>query len=530
MSVSQLLGDAVMMVRALHQLPSYFRNPLNLSEAKEILSRRLARREEDFLDLMRRAVYSNPTNPYLLLLKLAGCEYSDLERLVRNDGLEGALRKLFHAGVYLTVDEYKGRRPVVRGNTTLEVDPVRLRNPLSTPHILATTSGSRGPATRIKLDLASVRNRAVNMFLSLAARGGTRWQSAVWGTRGIAPLLWYSGHGVPAARWFLQVDPGRFGLRSQLRWSARAITWTSRLAAVRMPSPEYAPFEAPAPVLHWVQKTLAAGEVPHLCSSSSSVVRLCQAAEEAGVDLAGARFTITGEPVTEARLAAIRRVHGDAVPDYGSADSGGSVSGGCLCPEAPDEVHVFSDLNALIQADAPPFPKGALLISSLRSRTPFILLNVSMGDRATVTERRCGCPMEALGWRTHLHTIRSYEKLTAGGMMFEDTDVIRVLEEILPRHFGGGPTDYQLAEELADDDLPRLSLLVHPRLGPMDPMRVARVFLDAIGSGSQTRRDMALQWEQAGFLQVERKAPQQTQSGKILHLTASSTTRPGDST
>ena len=28
---------------------------------------------------------------------------------------------------------------------------------------------------------------------------------------------------------------------------------------------------------------------------------------------------------------------------------------------------------------------------------PLVLLNVSMGDRATVTDRRCGCPMEALG-------------------------------------------------------------------------------------------------------------------------------------
>ncbi len=114
--------------------------------------------------------------------------------------------------------------------------------------------------------------------------------------------------------------------------------------------------------------------------------------------------------------------------------------------------------------------------------------------------------------------------------MFEDTDVIRVLEEILPQCFGGGATDYQLAEQLAADDLPRLNLLVHPRLGPVDPLRVAEVFLDAIGSGSETGRDMARQWGQAGLLQVERKAPQQTGSGKILHLTASATTRPGDST
>jgi hypothetical protein len=66
---------------------------------------------------------------------------------------------------------------------------------------------------------------------------------------------------------------------------------------------------------------------------------MCRAAEDVGVGLSGVRFTITGEPVTEARLAAIRRMHGDALPDYGSVDSGGSVSYGCLSPDAPDDVH-----------------------------------------------------------------------------------------------------------------------------------------------------------------------------------------------
>jgi hypothetical protein len=255
---------------------------------------------------------------------------------------------------------------------------------------------------------------------------------------------------------------------------------------------------------------------------------MCRKAEEVGVDLAGARFTITGEPVTDARLAAIHRVHGDAVPDYGSVESGGSVSYGCLSPGAPDDVHFFSDLNALIEAEGLPFPKGALLVSSLRPTTPFILLNVSMGDQATITERRCGCPLETLGWRTHLHTIRSYEKLTAGGVTFEDTDIIPFLEEVLPRSFGGGPTDYQLVEEEGDDGQPRLRLLVDPSVGPVDPAAVSKAFLDVIGSNSENKRDMAAQWRQAGVLRVERKAPYPTASGKILHLVAIPTGRSGD--
>jgi hypothetical protein len=131
--------------------------------------------------------------------------------------------------------------------------------------------------------------------------------------------------------------------------------------------------------------------------------------------------------------------------------------------------------------------------------------------------------METLGWRTHLHTIRSFEKLTAGGMTFADVDIIRVLEEILPRRFGGGPSDYQLIEESTNDGQPRLRLLVHPSVAVIDPAAVSEVFLDALGAGSATGLVMALQLKQAGFLRVERKAPLATASGKILHLRVGST-------
>ena len=521
------VADLVATLRAARGIPAYLRNPLTPEQCRVIVGRRLEQRGSDFLDLARRTMFAAPTSPYLSLLRLAGCEYGDLERMVRADGVEGALGTLFRGGVYLTVDEFKGRRPVVRGGTTIACDPRSLRNPVSVPHLLARTSGSRGVPARIPLDLACVRDWAVNMNLALDARGGAAWLRAVWGTPGIIPLLWYSACGIPAARWFMKVDPGTLGRRSRLPWAIRVVGWTSRLARVRLPSPEYAPVDDPRSILEWMRATLGHGHPLHLWSTPSSVVRLCHAAEREGVDLDGAHFTITGEPVTEACLAAIRRVHGDALPDYGSVDSGGSVTYGCLSPEAADDVHVFSDLNAVIQADGQPFPRGALLLSSLRPTAPFVLLNVSMGDRATMTDRRCGCPMERLGWRSHLHTIRSYEKLTAGGVTFEDTDVVRILEEVLPARFGGGPRDYQLIEEQASDGEPRLRLLMHPAIGPADPAAVAGAFLDAISAGAEHRRHMTAEWRAAGLLGVEREAPRVAASGKVLHMIAAPPEREG---
>jgi hypothetical protein len=158
------------------------------------------------------------------------------------------------------------------------------------------------------------------------------------------------------------------------------------------------------------------------------------------------------------------------------------------------------------------------LLSSLRQTTPFVLLNVSMGDEAVVEQRACGCPLERLGWATHLHTLRSFEKVTVGGTTCLDTDIIQVLDAVLPARFGGAPTDYQLVEEEADDGQPRLRLLVHPRIGPLDPEAVAHAFLSAIGPGSEGERIRTLLWRDAGWPGVERRPPQPTASGKILHV------------
>jgi hypothetical protein len=513
-----LLNDVRQGARLLFHLPAYLRRPLSTSECRQILQRRCERREDDFLDLVRHAVYGHRLSPYRQLLESAGCEFGDLEHSVRREGLERTLRALFQAGIYLTTDEYKSRRPVVRGNLTLRVDPRALINPLITPHYWAMTSGSRGKATRIPLDLACIRDRAVNMFLALAARGGESWRTAIWGIPALCPVLWYSAWGRPAARWFFPLHPGAPGVHPRYRWSSRAMTWTGRLAGVRLPSPEHVTPDAPLPIARWMEQELKTGGVPHLWAFPSAALRLCRAASDAGLDLSGARFTLTGEPITETSLATIRGVRAEATPDYGSADSGGSIGQGCQSPQAADDIHVFSDLNALIQADAPPFPRGALLLTSIRSTAPFIFLNMSLGDRATMTDRRCGCPMDALGWTTHLHSIRSYEKLTAGGVTFADSDVVPILEEVLPRRFGGGPSDYQLVEELEDDGRPRLRLLIHPSLAGADPDLVAEAFLAALGNDSATRRVMALQLKQDGFLRVERKRPWVTSTGKVLHL------------
>jgi hypothetical protein len=522
MAVRGALDEAVLGWRLLRALPPLLRQPLDLPRARSLLRERLERRSADFLWMARHAVYGRALSPYRELLDAAGCGYPDLERLVMQEGVEGALQALLRSGVYLTIDEFKGRRPVRRGSLTLEVSPETLRNPWSKFHLPARTGGSRGAGTPVLVDLAFIRDRAVDTAITLAARGGLHWDHAFWGVPGgsaIVRVVEFSAFGARPTRWFSQVSVGAPGLHPRYRWSARAIRWASLVAGAPIPAPEHVPFGDPAPILRWLTETRRAGRIPHLHTFASSVVQVCEAARAAGVDLHGVQFTLASEPTTAARLAAVRRAGASAQPCYAITDFG-IMGYGCLAPAAPDDVHLFHDLNAVIQPDVagPALPAGSLLVTSLRRAAPFVLLNVSAGDLAIAERRQCACPLEAAGWQEHLHSIRSFEKLTAGGMTFLDTDLIRVLEEVLPARFGGGPTDYQLVEEESAGGRPRLSLLVHPRVGPVDETAVVDTFLSGIGRGTGVEKVMEVAWREAGFLHVARQAPRSTAVGKILHL------------
>ena len=107
----------------------------------------LANREARFLDLVNRTVYPNPRSPYRRLLAHVGCEQGDLRSLVARDGLEGTLRRLADLGVYVTFDEFKGRRAVVRGSARFTFTDRDFDSPLcQLPHYVDLTGGSRRPA------------------------------------------------------------------------------------------------------------------------------------------------------------------------------------------------------------------------------------------------------------------------------------------------------------------------------------------------------------------------------------------------
>lgn len=495
------------------RVAAYLRRPLTRDMALAIIKSRLELRETTFLSIARRTIFETEGSPYLRLFRAAGCDYGDLEKLVRSDGLEGALASLLRSGVYLTVDEFKGRRPVVRGGTTVHVNPQQLRNPHARADLFASTSGSRGARTATSFDLQFVRDCAVNTLLFLDARGGLDWVKADWeGPGGGAAfrLLKFSSFGAPVAAWFTRNERS---LRQVGEVNAELMRLGGWLAGVRIPRPAWVPHEDPQALARWIEGVRRSGRTPHLYAFVSSVVRLCQAAMDRKIDIGGAEFTLIGEPITAARLATIRKSGANGVPRYGTIEAG-PIGYGCLNPRAPDDVHVQSDRVAVIQAGrggSSGLPPEAVFVTSLNPTAPFIFLNVSMGDQATLDRRTCGCPMEPHSGDAHLHTILSYEKLTAAGMTLHDTQIVRVLEETLPSRFGGVPSQYQLVEDEGENGEPRLALIVHPAIGAIDDQEILRAFRAGLASGSPL-------WDTPGFLRVERRAPIATASGKILHL------------
>jgi hypothetical protein len=510
-------------IRFARRLPRFLRRPVGPVEARAALERRIARRADDFLTLTRNAIYANPISPYRELLASAGCAYGDVEELVRRGTVEDALVTLRRQGVYLTVDEFKGRRPARRGAVTINVTPSGLQNPGVGAPVLARTGGSRSPGTPIAVDLDFIRDRAVDNLLALQAWGDRDWAHATWGVPGgaIVRILDMAAAGSPPVRWFSQMDPGDRTLHPRYRWSARITRWMSLVAGVPLPSPRHVQIDRPEPIVDWMAETLRAGRIPHLHTFASSAVRVCGAAFQAGVGLTGARLTLSGEPVTAARLDVVRRTGAVPRPCYSTMESG-PIGYGCLAPVAADDVHVLHDMNAIVQGGVIGVrgepPSDALFVSSLRPTASPVLFNVALGDQAILERRACGCPLEALGWTTHVRAVRSYEKLTTGGMTFLDVDVIRVLEEVLPARFGGVPTDYQLVEEETPEGGARLTLRVHPGVGTVADDAVLETLLDELSQGAGAQRVMARIWRDASLLRVERHAPSATPSGKILHL------------
>jgi hypothetical protein len=497
---------------------------MTLAQARAMIRRRLARRNELFLEMVRRRIYGYPHSPYLPLLSMAGCQYGDLEAMVRRQGVDPTLEALRQAGVHLTFEEFKGRCDVVRGGRTFRFSEADFDNPAPGPTVELQTGGtrSRGSPVALRLDFLADQ-RAPSYHIMLEALDAAEGPVVIWhpgfpSGAGISAWLALAKMGRPPLHWYAMTDPAGPAVATRHRmllWTAHAL---SRMVGRRLPLPEFTPVGRPEVVANGIGAILQRYGRCAMITTPSAAVRLSVAARAQGHSLRGLAIIVGAEPLTDGKHAEITASGARVGAQYVFTEAG-AVGGLCGAPEAVDDAHLMADCFAMILhrrqwplvGDA-----DAFMFTSLLPSAPKIMLNVESDDFGVVVERRCGCVWDDLGMHTHIHTIRSFTKLTGEGVTVLGTDCVRVLEEVLPREFGGRSIDYQLLEAEDEDHLTRLYLVVSPSVGPVDEARVLARFVEELRDVRRPRSVMPPLWKQADTIRVVRREPVLTARGKLL--------------
>lgn len=523
------MSEALLHLKTFAQLPPalyrFSQHRMTLDEAERTVRERMERREERFLQIVERGIYGYPASPYLPLLQMAGCELGDLQGMVKRRGLEETLRALREAGVYVTFEEYKGRRPMVRNGREFAVTPRDFDNPSLRSHLTFETGGSTGVPSNVVADVDHIAAGAPYQLITLAAHGVLDAPTAVW--RGILPdstlrsMLRRAYIGRLPEHWFSHV-----GWRESQYWLKYGLaTWYvifwMRLFGMRVPLPEVVKLDEALVVARWVADTLKAHGRCLLHAQVSRAVRVCLTAQEAGLDLRGATIKGGGEPATPAKVQHMERAGVHYISNYGMAEAG-SVASGCAWPIDGSDVHLFKDGFALFgyphRVDATGTTVPAFNLTTLLPAASKLMLNFQMDDYGIIEERHCGCELEAYGYTTHLRQIRSYAKLTGEGVILIGTEMVRILEEVLPARFGGSPLDYQIMEQEDEQGFTRIFLTISPRIEIEDESTAVGVMLDALGQSSSMADAARALWQHAQTIQVRRAEPVWTDRGKFMPL------------
>lgn len=513
--VGQTGRETVMAARLARDLPGFLRARISFDEARARVRDQLARREERFLDLAGRAIYGNPRSPYLTLLRHVGCGPGDLQALVSREGLEGALTVLAGQGVYVTFDEFKGRRVAVRGSARFRFTPEQFDNLLCAPHWVQYSGGTRGEPSPVRRSLPLVEDLTASTGSMLVAHGLVGARHIFWVTTPLPPLLSYLKLSQEVARWFI---PARsIPLKAVL--AARLVVVGGRLAGQRVPVPRFLDVGEVGGFVRWIDRRPRDGRPLVVSTLTSMAVRIAISAREAEVDLTGVTFRLQSEPLTEARFDHLRASGARVVDNYALSEAQ-DIGFSCATSATANDLHFFSHRYALIERERPVVEGGpgvnAMLVTSLSDAAPKICLNTETGDYARVERRACGCELGALGLTTHLSEVRSFEKLSAEGVSFVRTRVVQILEELLPARFGGTSLDYQLLEEEGDDGATRLVLRASPAAGAIDADTLRSAFIAELGSGGIMDRHQAELLRRAGSVVVSREVPLATAAGKVL--------------
>ncbi len=516
-----MLGEAMYYARMGRGVFQLLRAPRIADPEKTVLDQ-LANRERRFLETVRSVIFADARHPYRRMFQLAGCGYEDLKQRVEQDGLEDTLAALHRAGVYLSHDEFKCKKPIVRSGRTIPAAPASFLNPLVSRSYESRSSGSRSAGTVTRHNLQNQLYR--ECYAHFLQKEFDLENRILVGVMPILPSAWGLGSCLKAARagrriekWF--AAGGTWWDSGHYRAATKALMILAAVMGAKVAFPTYLKPDDFSDAAEWIAGKRREGILCWVNGVVSACVRVAAAALDKGFDISGTVFRVGGEALTDAKRRVIESAGAEVFPYYHIHELG-PIGQACRQMRDGNRVHIHRDAVAVISyrrtAPLSSTDVDSLLFTSLLPFAPRVLINAEMDDAGIIGPARCDCSYQKMGFVQQVSNIYSYGKLTGQGITLIGGDVVGILEKILPQVFGGAPGDYQLVEEETGRQT-AIMLRVSPRTGVSTTKEIEERFLKEVRKlfgGSLSRR----QWLHSGAVRVVIGEPYATVSGKILPL------------
>lgn len=505
-------------------LRSYLRNTPTLEEIKTTIFEQLANREANFLKVLQTNVFYYPSSPYLPLFNAAKLTHADVEKMVTQQGLENTLEELYDAGVYITFEEFKGRVPIKRGNVEFMPKNSDFDRPNLRSLLVGTSGGSTGKPTHTMMNLQHMSQIAQHLALSESVQGifGApimMWLGLLPDITAIRNVLLYRYIGNTIDSWFSTFRHNE----SNLGWYYNALTYgmiiMGRFLSLRFPFPKYTPLDDPLSIANALAEAVQTNGIVNLIATPSKCVRICVAAKQHDIDLTGVVFSGSGEPPTSAKIATIESSGAKILTYYGATETS-TIGLPCKNPIDTTDVHFMSNHLAMIQRSKQVHDQAVNVFhfTNFLPSSPKVLLNVQLDDFGIVEERNCGCPLYEMGFTTHIRQISSFRKLTGEGVTLVGSDMVHILEHVLPSQFGGSLLDYQLVEEENEQGFTKLVLYVDPSVSIKDENDLVEAFLDAMKQSAPSVRLAQAEYRTGDVVTIRREKPLVTSRGKYFPI------------
>jgi phenylacetate-coenzyme A ligase PaaK-like adenylate-forming protein len=506
------------------ELRSYLRNTVTRDEVHKAIKYQLTHREENFIKRVKSSIFDYPQSPYLPLFRSANITFSDVEKMVATQGLSDTLDALYDAGIYITFEEFKGRIPVKRNNIEFHVD----ENDFDTPNLdvtmIGTTGGSTGNPSRTKLDFSYLAQSGRHVVVNRLTHDLFDAKSVVWfgllpETTTVSGILANAHFGNATEYWFATPHENDSITGKFYTALTYMMILMARFHGFKFPFPQYVSLDDPLPIVKTIANILEKGDKVILATTTSKSVRISLYAQEHGIDLTGVTVFGASEPSTESKITEIKASGAKFLNVYATTETR-EIGLPCKNSIDPTDVHFMSNHLAMIQRPQQVFDQSvdAFHFTSLLSTNPKMLLNVQLDDFGIVEERDCGCPMYQMGFTTHIRQMSSFRKLTGEGVTLVGSDMVHILEHVLPSKFGGSLLDYQLVEEENEQGFTKLMLYIAPSVFIDDESVVLETFLDAMKVSMPSVRLAQAEYRTGNVVEIRREKPFVTARGKYFPI------------